>query len=84
MSMSAPIQKGDKFNVLHVQRKLKYCTCIKLCTHRELMNILKTCFFVTHMFSKDHQSIKLLGQSKDEPRVVHEIVDWSLISSVEE
>ena len=41
-------------------------------------------FFVTHMFSKDHQSIKLLGQSKDKPRVVHEIVDWSLISSVEE
>ena len=36
------------------------------------------------MFSKDHQSIKLLGQSEDKSRVIHEVVNWSLIAGVEE
>ena len=38
----------------------------------------------THMFCKDYECIKLLGQSEDESRVVHESLNWTFVASVEE
>ena len=38
----------------------------------------------THMFCKDHECIELLGQCKDESRVVKKGLNWTFAASVEE